>query len=116
MGFLLPNLLGFAIFTAWPVIFSLAISLSNWNLQHTVPFRWTWTRNFSDIFHDPQFWVYFGNTGYLMIGIPFAIAGSLILAIMLSPEVKGNDSLPHPLLSSIDHVRRCLNDPLEESL
>jgi multiple sugar transport system permease protein len=33
---------------------------------------------------DPQFWYYFYNTLYLMFAIPVSIAGSLILALVLS--------------------------------
>ena len=89
IAFLLPNFTGFLIFTTWPVLFSLVVSFSNWNLQRTVPFQWTRFGNFSEILRDPQFWVYFVNTGYFMIGIPISIAGSLILAVMLSQKLKG---------------------------
>src|SRR5579859_4621832 len=37
---------------------------------------------------DARFWQYAYNTAYLMIGIPFSIAGSLLLALLL------NDDLP----------------------
>ena len=45
IGFLLPNLLGFAVFTAGPVLFSLAVSFTNWDLQRTAPFAWIGLRN-----------------------------------------------------------------------
>lgn len=38
--------------------------------------------------NDPRFWFYLYNTVYLMIGLPFSVAGSLFLAILLS------DTLP----------------------
>jgi multiple sugar transport system permease protein len=38
--------------------------------------------------NDPRFWHYLYNTVYLMLGIPFSVAGSLVLALLLS------DSLP----------------------
>lgn len=87
--FLAPNFLGFIVFTAGPVLFSLVVSFSNWNLQQTVPFAWIGFRNFSDLFHDPEFWLYFINTFYLMLGMPLAIGGALILAIMLSQKLRG---------------------------
>lgn len=88
-GFLLPNLLGFLVFTAGPVAFSLVMSLSNWNIQHTIPFQWTFLSNFVDLWHDQSFWLYFVNTIYLMLGIPVAIAGSLVLALLLSQNLRG---------------------------
>jgi multiple sugar transport system permease protein len=36
---------------------------------------------------DTRFWQYFSNTAYLMIGIPFSIAGSLALALLLNEDI-----------------------------
>ncbi len=36
---------------------------------------------------DAHFWKYFYNTLYLMIGIPFSIAGSLIIALLLNEDL-----------------------------
>jgi len=89
LGFLLPNFLGFAVFGAGPVLFSLVVSFSNWNLQHTVPFRWTVLDNYIMMMKDKAFWMYFFNTVYFMLGMPVAIAGSLLLAILLSQKLRG---------------------------
>lgn len=37
---------------------------------------------------DERFWYYLYNTAYLMIGMPFGIAGSLFLAVMLNNEFR----------------------------
>src|SRR3954471_7262988 len=87
--FLLPNFLGFVLFTAGPVIFSLGASFTNWDLQHSVPFAFIGVENFRKMATDVDFWVFSINTLYLMIGLPFAIAGSLILALMLSQKLRG---------------------------
>src|SRR5580658_8802134 len=76
LAFLLPNLLGFLVFTVGPVLFSLVVSFSNWRLQRTVPFEWTGFANFRELFGTEEFWLYALNTLYLMIGIPISIAGS----------------------------------------
>jgi len=89
LGFLLPNFLGFVLFTAGPVLFSLGVSFTNWNLQRTIPFRFIGLENFRELASDQDFWLYFLNTVYLMLGIPIAIAGSLILAILLSQRLRG---------------------------
>ncbi|MGI8905965.1 MAG: carbohydrate ABC transporter permease [Candidatus Sumerlaeaceae bacterium] len=88
-GFLAPNLVGFVVFTAGPVLFSLVVSLSNWNLQRTVPFRWIALDNFTALAHNSEFWLYVINTIYLMLGIPLAIAGSLVLALLLNQPLRG---------------------------
>ncbi len=36
---------------------------------------------------DARFWQYFYNTAYLMLGIPFSIAGSLALALLLNEDI-----------------------------
>jgi multiple sugar transport system permease protein len=89
LGFLLPNLLGFLTFTAGPVLFSLVVSFSNWHLHRTIPFQWIWSGNFLALLRDPQFSMYSLNTIYLMLGLPVAIAGSLVLAVLLSQRLRG---------------------------
>lgn len=87
--FLLPNFLGFAVFMLGPVLFSLGASFTNWNLMQTVPLRWVGLENFSRLFTSQEFWLYFINTVYLMLGMPLSIAGSLLLAVALSRKVRG---------------------------
>ncbi|MFC1805471.1 carbohydrate ABC transporter permease [Planctomycetota bacterium] len=87
--FLAPNFLGFLVFVAGPVLFSLVVSFTNWDLQRTVPFRFIGLRNFVELARDPEFWLYFVNTAYLMLGMPVAIAGSLMLALLLSQRLRG---------------------------
>jgi len=89
LAFLAPNFLGFAVFMAGPVLFSLVVSFSNWNLMRTVPFQWVGFQNFVELFHDDRFWLYLVNTGYLMLGMPVAILGSMLLAVLLSKPLKG---------------------------
>ncbi len=89
LPFVLPNLLGFLIFTTWPILFSLAMAFSNWNLQHDTPFQWTGLENFTVLFADKDFWLYFVNTVYFLLGMPLAIAGSLALAVFLTQKIKG---------------------------
>lgn len=89
IAFLLPNLLGFLVFTVGPVLFSLIVSFSNWRLQRTVPFHWIGLGNFAELMKTEEFWLYAINTVYLMIGIPISIAGSLALAILLNQKLKG---------------------------
>jgi multiple sugar transport system permease protein len=89
LAFLLPNFLGFVLFTAGPVIFSLGASFTNWDLQHSVPFAFIGVENFRKMIGDVDFWVFFINTLYLMIGLPFAVVGSLMLALLLSQKLRG---------------------------
>lgn len=89
IGFLLPNLLGFLLFTSGPVLFSLVVSFSNWNLQQTVPFRWVGVENYVQMLHNSEFWLYTINTFYFLLGMPIAVFGSLFLAVLLSQKLRG---------------------------
>ncbi|MCL5269374.1 MAG: sugar ABC transporter permease [bacterium] len=89
LAFLLPNLSGFLVFTLWPVFYSLVIAFTNYNLLQAQPHRWIGPANFIKLFHTQDFWLYFINTFYLMLGLPVSIAGSLCLAILLSQRIRG---------------------------
>jgi multiple sugar transport system permease protein len=89
IGFLAPNFLGFIVFTAGPVLFSLGAAFTSWNLDRSAPLRFIGLGNFVELMQDQYFWLYLLNTLYLMLGIPIAIAGSLILAMMLSQRLQG---------------------------
>lgn len=97
-GFLLPNLLGFLAFTSIPVIVSLVMAFTHWNIFK--PPTWVGLDNFQSLlgFHresgqivtnDPFFWQYVYNTVFLMAGIPIGMAGSLIMALMMNQKLKG---------------------------
>lgn len=87
--FLLPNILGFLAFTVIPLILSFVLAFTNWDVQrHNMfkdePLQFVGLDNFVRLFTHPQFYQYLGNTLFLMIGIPFAIAGSLGAALLLT--------------------------------
>ena len=88
--FLLPNLLGFLVFLAGPLVFSLAMAFTNWDLREKVPLEFVGLRNFRDLLNSNDFWAYFINTLYFMLGIPLSIAGSLGLALLLNKPLKEN--------------------------
>lgn len=93
IAFLLPNIVGFCLFTLIPLIASFILAFTNWNVQlHNMfkehPLRWVGLDNFRTLLEQPHFWQYFANTVYLMMGIPFSIAGSLAAALLLNNELK----------------------------
>lgn len=86
--FLAPNLLGFLVFTLGPIIISLLGSFTTWSLRPSVPLKFIGLRNYIDLFRDPDFYFYLFNTFYLMLKLPFSIAGSLFLATFLSQKLE----------------------------
>ena len=100
-AFLLPNFLGFLTFTFLPVLASLALSLTNWDiLQPLAAKNFVGLSNFAELlgFHheagrlianDPDFWKFLWNTIFLMLGIPIGIFGSLAVALLLNQKLRG---------------------------
>jgi multiple sugar transport system permease protein len=97
MAFLLPNFIGFLAFTAGPVVSSLLLSFTSWDLL--TPPRWAGWANFVTLlgFHatpdgwaanDPAFWQYLGNTFFLLLALPVNMAGSLGLALLLNRRLR----------------------------
>ena len=89
LAFLLPNILGFAAFTLVPLVMSFGIAFTDWDtLRHNIfrheSLRFVGFENFSWLFHHPDFLHYLGNTFFMMLGLPFAIAGSLGAALLLT--------------------------------
>jgi len=96
IGFLLPNILGFLAFTVIPLVMSIYMAFTDWNLEmhnyfRSEPITFVWFSNFVKLFSDPDFPQYFGNTFFMMIGIPFGVAGSLVAALLLNMEFTRGD-------------------------
>jgi len=87
-GFLAPNLIGFLIFTSLPVLASMGLSFTRWDLLSGPP-EWIGLQNYIDLFYDKRFWYYCWNTVYLMGAIPLSILGSLLLALALNQKLVG---------------------------
>jgi multiple sugar transport system permease protein len=86
--FLMPNFLGFLVFTSIPVVASFFLAFTKYNtLNGEITF--VWFSNFLKLFSDPQLLYYCYNTLYLMLAIPISIFGSLFLALMLNRKLKG---------------------------
>jgi multiple sugar transport system permease protein len=88
MLFLLPNILGFVIFTTGPVLASFGISLVDWNLLGTP--RWVGLNNYALLLRDQEFWASLRATLYYTAGsIPLGIIPALALALALNQNIRG---------------------------
>ncbi|QDU70554.1 carbohydrate ABC transporter permease [Mucisphaera calidilacus] len=99
LAFLAPNLAGVLVFTLYPVVFSLVMAFTNWDLTRHNQFqdensiRFIGFKHFLDmvapsgegLFAGP-FWQYLGNTLFFMMGIPLAVVGSLMAALLLTQQ------------------------------
>jgi len=92
LAFLSPSILGFLCFTLIPLVLSLMLAFSNWDLRfhnrfHHRSLQFVGLENFHRLLVRPDFWRFLGNTFVFMLGIPISIFGSLILAMMLSSNL-----------------------------
>lgn len=101
--FLLPNFIGFLVFTSLPVLASLFLSFMDAQLvpwPQVLSAKFVGFGNFVKLlgFHcqngvwapnDPNFWQFFSNTVFLMLAIPIQIFSSLFLAIVMNQKLRG---------------------------
>src|SRR5207237_9683188 len=84
-----PFLLGFLIFTAYPMIASLYLSFTKYNII-TAP-TWIGLDNYQEaFFQDEQFWGSLKRTGlFAVLNVTLGVMGSLGAAILLSQNFRG---------------------------
>ena len=87
--FLAPWLTGLIGFTLGPMIFSLLMSASDWDIIQ--PAKWRGLGNFTEAFtQDPKFWPAIKVTFiYTLVAVPLGLVVSLALALLLNTKVKG---------------------------
>ena len=88
-SFILPNLLGFFIFTFVPIVFSLLLSFCEWNSGGDIKF--VGLDNFIQMFtRDKSFWISLKNTiYYTVVTVPVTLGLALFLAILMNKPLKG---------------------------
>jgi len=83
-----PWLIGFVLFTAYPIISSILYSLMDYNILETP--RWIGIKNYADLINDRSFWLSLGNTCYYVIfSVPLNMIIGLSIALLLSMDIKG---------------------------
>jgi len=86
---IMPWVLGFLIWTAFPIFASLYLSFTNYNVIQ--PPTWLGLQNYIRIFtKDIDFWPAIRITVlYALFSVPLGIAGSLLVAILLNTNIRG---------------------------
>ncbi len=89
-SFILPNLLGFTIFTLAPMAFALVLAFMSWDGAN--PIQFVGLRNFQKMFHDETFKISTFNTLYYVVcTVPATMVCSLFLAVLLNRPLKGRN-------------------------
>ncbi|HEU5014251.1 MAG TPA: sugar ABC transporter permease [Roseiflexaceae bacterium] len=83
-----PWIIGFLLFTAAPMLFSIYASFTDYNIT-TTP-KWTGVANYQKLFRDPYFFTSLANTFWMVIvKTPIVIVVSIALALLLAMNVPG---------------------------
>jgi multiple sugar transport system permease protein len=86
--FLLPWLLGFFLLTAGPMVASLYLSFTSYNLFQ--PPQWVGLQNYEQLFADPRFMQSAQVTlVYVLVGTPIKLAAALAVAMLLNNSRRG---------------------------
>lgn len=86
--FLSPWVIGFICFVGGPMVASLFISLTSYNVIESA--QWVGLENYVSLFKDNLFFQSLKVTAYyVVLAVPFTIIVSLLLAVLLNFKVKG---------------------------
>ncbi len=86
-AFLTPWLIGLVVFTAFPMLFSLVLSFTNYNLVPDSPFAFTGVKNWVSLVTDPGMRQSFLVTmRYILIVVPLLIISPLFLALFINAK------------------------------
>ncbi len=87
--FILPNLIGVLVFLAFPVVFALYMSFTEWDILTSPEF--VGLQNYREMFtDDPLFWVSLRNSAYyVLLTVPTTLLIALGLAMAMNQAVRG---------------------------
>ena len=88
--FLLPNIVGFLIFTLVPVVWGLMLSLMEYDGFSSPKF--VGMRNFTTLFKDQYFYTSLkNNIYYSVVSVIFTLLFAVILAVLLMQKLRGSE-------------------------
>ncbi|HUW11223.1 MAG TPA: sugar ABC transporter permease [Anaerolineae bacterium] len=92
LGFTAPNFILLAVFTFWPIAYSLYLSFFRWNMIAPVK-TFVGLENYARMLKDPVFWQVLRNTGVLAAGTVFIkLSIALFLAVLLNQKIRGRNA------------------------
>jgi len=86
-----PNLFFLAIFTYWPLVYNVYLSMVSWDMVSPDKV-FVGLANYRDLATDPEFWKIFFNTFYFVgVGVGLTMAIALGVALLLNQKLRGRD-------------------------
>lgn len=103
LAFVAPPVIGFLLFTVYPVVFAAYASLTSWN--GLGPMTFVGLDNYTRLLGDEYFRTSLWNTFFYMIGIPIGLVLAMLLALALNRKIPGRTALRTiyyvPVISSL---------------
>ena len=90
--FIAPWLIGFVLFTAFPMVATLVFSFTNINLTQSQPLQFVGLKNYETLLRDQQTWTSLGITfKFAALALPLAVILPLLVALLLhSRHLRGS--------------------------
>lgn len=86
-----PNLLFLAVFTYWPLVYNVYLSLVDWDMV-SADKLFVGLANYQDLASDPRFWLIFGNTfTFVGVGVIATMLIAFATALLLHQRLFGRD-------------------------
>jgi len=86
--FALPWIIGFLIFSLYPICISMYYSMTDFNIFQSP--KWVGLANYSALFADEKFYKSLLNTFYMVVfATPVTLIAALLLAVLLNQKIKG---------------------------
>ena len=83
-----PWIIGFILFTAWPMLFSLYASFTRYNIIQDP--QWIGLENYKQIINDPRVYTALENTFWMVLyKTPLVMAVALAIALLLNMDLPG---------------------------
>lgn len=84
-SFLAPSLLGLILFSAVPVVFSMFVSLTDWNYVNGIGnWNFVWFENFKKLWSDEWFRAALRNTFvYTVVTVPIGLFLAVVIAVLI---------------------------------
>ena len=86
--FIAPWLIGFFVFTLFPLVYSLYLSFTDYNVLS--PAKWTGLKNYIKLFtEDPKVWQSLKVTfNFALVQVPLKLGVALLVAVLLAKKTK----------------------------
>lgn len=97
--FPLPALIFVVVMMLFPVIYTLFLSFTNWNLTSGMPLGFVWLKSYARVLREPRFLSAVGRTfSFTLLAVAVEAVLGLALALLLNREFRGKSAMKLILL------------------